>query len=139
MYLSCLCRLQHCLSYIHSDLTVSCNSTSIRSEIHAQCVRYCYTMVDLQASTMLVQQLIATVELQATDMQKVHSVLHNLNRTPIADSANSVDTEVYFTSVPPTHENRNRVAPLSTLRKLGKDIPLLMETSHLSWKAHMLS
>ena len=56
-------------------------------------------MSNIHELTTLVQQLVATVVVQATDMQKVHRVLDTLNRTPIADSAISVDTEVQFTSL----------------------------------------
>ena len=95
-------------------------------------------MSGLAALTALVQSLVVTVESQATDMQKVHSALDNLNIILIADSDDSADTEIQFTSVEPCCEDHNRVASSPTLRKLGKDFPHLTEKNS-SWKAHMLA
>ena len=53
-------------------------------------------MSEVATWTAFVQSLVATVEWQGTEMQKVHSVLDNVNRVPIVDSAESAGTEVYF-------------------------------------------
>ena len=50
-------------------------------------------MSDIQELTAFVQQLVATMALQATDMQKVNTALHMLNENQTADTADSADTD----------------------------------------------
>ena len=81
----------------------------------------------------MVTKLMSTVESQATEMQRVSSVLHNLTKLPavvanpasssesIGTDAPSSTTHVLIADVQPDR------APSSTLRELGKDIPLLNE------------
>ena len=59
-------------------------------------------MSGIQELTALVQQVVATVASQATDMQIVNTVLDTLRRNQIADSADSADstdTDAHLASV----------------------------------------
>ena len=83
-------------------------------------------MSDLATLTALGQSLVATVESQGAELQKVLSALDNISRISILDSAQSAGTDVQVCSVVPSQESHDRVMPpSSTLRDLGKDIPIL--------------
>ena len=101
---------------------------------------YCFAMSDMEALSAMVQELLTTVQSQATDMQKVQSVLENLTRPAIASpssSAESVGTDVIPPSIIPVVSNQS--APSSTRRDIARDLPLLTEKKYSIWKAYILT
>ena len=93
-------------------------------------LEFCYTMSDMEALFAIAQTLLTTVESQATNMQK-SSVLEIFTKREIVespvDSAEFVGTDVVSgtttQSLAPVQPSRS--APSSTLRDIGKNIPLL--------------
>ena len=89
--------------------------------------------------TALVHKLVANVGAQADDMQTVRTTLTSLSRTQVLDSADSASTVIRTPIIVLADDNYVRMAPSSTLRDLGKDIPTLTANNYSFWKAHMRS
>ena len=92
------------VSYMYRVSYGNCNSSSNRLWVHARCVNILLIMSDMDKLAEMVTKLMSTVESQATEMQRVASVLDNLTKIPAvvatpASSSESVGTDVH----PSTH------------------------------------
>ena len=102
------------------------------------------TLPDIQELTTLVHPLVQT---QASDMQRVSDVLESLAQHQIITTDVSADSEVELssTSVQTAVSDGHResvhfhAAPVSMIRELGNEIPILFNKKYSLWKAHVLA